>query len=177
MSRATTAAFTFAGIAAAAVILRLTLFGDSTSDRDLIQAALKDSIEAGKEGRSGSIVDLLSAEFEVNGYQPGTREISRMVKEYKPDIEVTAPEPIISGDSAEMNSPVKMTLQFPLSKTFQIEDVKFTFEKEHATTLLIFPAKKWRLRKVELPQDVANQLGDLGLGGSGFESGLGILGR
>jgi len=172
MSRPKTVAFAFIAVALAAVVLRLTLFGDSTSDRDQIVSALNESIEAGKEGRSGSIVDLLSAQFEVNGYQPGSREVSRMVKEFKPDVEVMDPEPIISGDSAEMNSPVKLKLTFPVAKSFQIDDVKFTFEREPATTMLIFPAKKWRLRSVQLPADAMAQLGDLSFG-----SGLGLLGR
>lgn len=167
MSRSKTVAFAFVAVALAAVALRMTLFGDSASDRDQIVSALNESIEAGKEGRSGSIVDLLSAQFEVNGYQPGSREVSRMVKEFKPDVEVLDVEPIISGDSAEVNSPVKLKLSFPVAKSFQIDDVKFTFEREPGTTMLIFPAKKWKLRSVELPADAMAQLGDLGIG-SGF---------
>lgn len=172
MSRASTIAVAFIGVAVAATVLRLTLFAESASDRDQIQAALNESIEAGKEGRSGSIIDLLSAQFEVNGYQPGSREISRMVKEFKPDVEVLEPEPTISGDTAEMNSPVNLKLTFPVPKSFQIDDVKFKFEREPSTTMLIFPAKKWKLRSVELPADVVSQLGDLNMG-----SGFGLFGR
>lgn len=162
----------FVGIAAVATVLRLTVFAESSSDREQIQVALKESIEAGKEGRAGSIIDLLSAQFEVNGYEPGSGEIARLVKEFKPDVEVLSPEPVISGDLAEMNSPVNLKIQFPVARTFSIEDVKFTFEREHATTLLIFPSKKWRLRSVELPEDVVAQFGDLSVGSS-----FGLFGR
>ena len=172
MSKATTAVVVFVGIAVVATVLRFTLFGSNASDQELIKGALKESIEASKEGRSGSVIDLLSDQFEVNGQQPGTAQISRLVKEYKPEVEVPNDDPVIAGESAEIVSPVKLKLKFPLSRTFEITDVKFLFQKEQSTTLVFFPTKKWRLRAVELPEDAMSQLGDFGAG-TGMGLGLG----
>ena len=172
MNKGTTAVLVFVAIALVATVLRFTLFGNNASDKELIQGALKESIEASKEGRSGSVIELLSAQFEVNGTQPGRGEISRLVKEYKPQVEVPNDDPVIAGESAEIISPVRLKLQFPLARTFEISDVKFLFQKEQATTFVFFPTKKWRLRSVELPEDAMSQLGDFG-GGSGMGLGLG----
>lgn len=179
MSRATGIVFAFVGIAALATILRLTLFADRTPDRILIQQALKESIEAGKEGRPGSVVELLSREFEVNGYKPGASEVSRLVKQYKPEVEVLNQEPSVLGDRADLVSPVRLKLKVAVaSQSFDIKDVKFQFEKEHGTQWLFFPTKEWKLRSVELPEDVMNQLGGLGgFGGFGGFSGMGLFGN
>lgn len=163
MNRGKVAVLLFVAVAALATIARLTLFQDK-SDREMIQAALQESIEAGKEGRPGSVVDLLSNQFEVNGYQPGSREVSRVVKQFKPDVEVLNPVPVVDGDTASMKSPVRLSITMPMKQSFDIQDVKFSFEKEPATQWLIFPSKKWRLRSVELPPDVMSQLGQLGIG-------------
>ena len=172
MSKATTAVVAFVGIAILATVMRFTLFGNNASDQELIKGALKESIEASKEGRSGSVIELLSDQFEVNGQQPGTAQISRMVKEYKPEVEVSNDDPVIAGETAEIISPVKLKLKFPLSQSFEISDVKFHFQKEQATTLIFFPTKKWRLRSVELPDDAMKQLGNFGAG-TGMGLGLG----
>jgi hypothetical protein len=164
MSKASTAVALFVAVAVAATVARFTIFGDNLSDKEQIKVALKDSIEAGKEGRAGSVIDLLSKEFEVNGMQPGMNQVSKLVREYKPEVEVLQTEPLVSGDVAEIVSPVKLSLK-GIPTGFEISNVKFVFQKEQGTTLLIFPSKKWRLRSLELPEDIASQLGELGGGG------------
>jgi hypothetical protein len=177
MNRTTGIVVVLVGIAAVAAVLRFTLFADRIPDRVLIQRALMESIEAGKEGRPGSVIELLSREFEVNGYQPGTGQITRMVKEYKPDVEVLNQEPSVTGDRADLVSPVRLTVRVAVaSQSFDIKDVRFQFEKEQGTQWLFFPTKHWRLRSVELPADAAQQLSGLG-GFGGFGGGLGLFGN
>jgi hypothetical protein len=166
MSRATTAVLVFVAVAGVATILRFTLFGERASDSQLIREALQESIEAGKEGRPGSVLELLSRQFEVNGYQPNARQISQYVKDLKPDVEIANPEPNIRGDEASIVSDVNLKLRFP-PQSFRIEDVTFQFQREQATQWLIFPASRWRLRSVEVPPDALNQLSGLNPG-TGF---------
>jgi len=178
MSRTSGIVLALVGLALVGGVLRLTLFADQTSDRVLIQNALKESIEAGKEGRPGSVLELLSREFEVNGFKPGSSQVSQMVKQYKPDVEVLNQEPSISDDRADLVSPVRLKVQIAMAKqSFDIKDVKFKFEKEQGTQWLFFPKKSWKLRSVELPEDIANQLSGLG-GLGGFGSGaMGLFGN
>lgn len=175
MNKGTTAVFVFIAVAAVATILRLVLFTDGPTDREQIQSALTESLEAGKEGRPGSVIDLLARDFEVNGYTPNSGEISRMIKQYKPEISVLQPEPIITGERAEIVSPVKMSLSMPIKSDFNIENVTFSFVKTHATKWVFFPTKVWKLRRVTMPDDVANQIGGLtNFGGFGGLRGFGL---
>lgn len=173
MNRGTTAVFIFIGVAAVATVARFAIFDEEPPDREKIRIALTESIEAGKEGRPGSALDLLARDFEVNGYAPGSGEISRLIKDFKPDIEVLEPEPQIDGNRAQIVSSVKLTLTKPIKQAFDIQNVRFSFVRQRATKWVFFPTTAWKLRRVTLPDDVAQQIGGITqFGGSGGFGGL-----
>lgn len=175
MNRGTTAVLIFIAVAAVATIARFVLFDEEPSDRTKIQTALEESLEAGKEGRPGSALELLARDFEVNGYAPGNGEIGRLIKEYKPDIAVLEPEPQIDGNRAQIVSPVKLTLTRPVKQGFDIQNVRFSFVRQRATKWLFFPTTAWKLRRVTLPDDVAQQIGSAtDIGSSGALRGFGF---
>ncbi|HWA83466.1 MAG TPA: hypothetical protein VG820_08545 [Fimbriimonadaceae bacterium] len=130
-------------------------------DKTQIRQALADAIKASKEGRSGSVIDLLSEHFKVNGEQPGFGQIAKMVKESHPDIVVNDTDPVISGDAAQITSSVRVTGTFfgAGQQTFDFKDAQLYFKKESAMDWLIFPTTKWRLSDVRLPDNELPSLG------------------
>lgn len=134
------------------------LFG-GPSDRELIQIALKDAIQASREGRPGGVLDFISKRFEVNGEQYGTRDISKTIKDMKPDVEIERVEPTISGDAATITSPVRLSVSLP-PVGMNISSVTIHFARENGTKWLIFPTKKWRMVRVEIPDEVVNEVRD-----------------
>ena len=134
------------------------LFG-GPSDRELIQIALKEAIQASREGRPGGVLDFISKRFEVNGEQYGTRDISKTIKDMKPDVEIERPEPAITGDSATITIPIRLSVTLP-TVSMNMSSVKLHFARENGTKWLIFPTKKWRMVRVEIPDDVVNEVRD-----------------
>lgn len=129
------------------------------SDKELIQAALKESIEASREGRPGGVLEYLSASFTVNDEKYGTRDISRTIKDLKPNVELESTEPLIAGESATITSPVKLSVSLP-PVSYTVSQVTLAFSKESATKWLIFPAKKWRLTRIDIPEQVVQEVRD-----------------
>jgi len=130
-------------------------------DKALVREALTESIKASKEGRPGGVMDKISDKLTVNNEQVASMgQISSWIKNSKPDIEVLTQDPVIMGDEAQITSPVKVKLSLPGGNDFDktIEGVTLIFAKESATDWMIIPTKKWRLREVKLPDDVAAQL-------------------
>jgi len=134
------------------------LFG-GPSDRELIEIALKDAIQASREGRPGGVLDFISKRFEVNGEQYGTRDISNTIKDMRPDVEIERPAPTITGDSATITSPVRLSVSLP-PVGMNISSVTIHFARENGTNWLIFPTKKWRMVRIEIPDDVVNEVRD-----------------
>src|SRR4051812_25538220 len=102
--------FTMLGIVVALILLRVTIFAPQPDDQALIQNALKDSIEASKEGRPGGVLDFLSSKFKINSESPGRFDIAKFIREHKPDITVYNTKAIISGDTARIETPVEVKL-------------------------------------------------------------------
>ncbi|HVT12329.1 MAG TPA: hypothetical protein VHE55_08675 [Fimbriimonadaceae bacterium] len=124
-------------------------------DKTQIRQALAEAIKASKEGRSGSVIDLLSEHFKVNGEQPGFGQVAKLIKESHPDIVVDDTDPVVSGDSAQITSSVKVTGTFfgGGQQSFSFKDVQLYFKKESAMDWLIFPTTKWRLSDVSMPEN------------------------
>lgn len=152
-----------ASVAAFAVLafvaLGLGLFG-GPSDEQLIKVALDEAILASKEGRPGGVLEFISQKFAVNGEQYGSRDISKTIKDLKPSVEIEKQSPTISGDTATITSPVRLSVSLPPVGT-TLSEVTIRFEKENGMKWLIFPTKKWRMVQVEMPdsviEDVKNQ--------------------
>lgn len=134
------------------------LFAPSPSDEEQIKAALAESLKAGKEGRPGSVLELLSRNFKVNEEQVvGRRDIGQYIRDYKPNIEIRNQTPTVSGDSAEIVSPAKVSISVP-PVSIDIRQVTLGFKKEHTTRMLIFPAKDWKLESVTVPEEVVGEV-------------------
>ena len=155
-------------IAAILVVLvgvRVVLSMGGGDDKALVKEALQESIKASKEGRPGGVMDKISDHMTVNGQEVATtRQIADWIKNLKPDVVVTKPEPVILGDEAQITSPVSIKGSgmggFSFDKT--IDNVTLIFARENATEWLIIPTKKWRLKDVKLPDDIASQLNPFG---------------
>lgn len=147
------------GVLAAIVVLvgagaGLGLFG-GPSDKELIKVALDEAIQASKEGRPGGVLELISQRFAVNGESYGTRDISKTIKDMKPDVAISNPEPTVKGNSATITSGVNLSV---MAMTTNIPDVTLKFAKESGTKWLIFPTKKWRLVEVSIPNTVIDEV-------------------
>lgn len=165
-----------AGILVLLIGVRVVMGLSGADDKKLIQEALAESIKASKEGRPGGVMDKISDKLVVNSEQVGKSQIGNVIRDMKPDVEVLKQDPIITGEEAQITSPVRLKVSLPIGNgtAFDqtINDVTLIFAKESATDWLIIPTTKWRLREVKLPDDVMNQIG--GLGGLGGFGGMGF---
>lgn len=152
-------------------IVALLLYGfgifDRSSDSDKIRVALTRAIKASKEGRAGGVLDYMSRDFEINGMQYGGSQIASLIRSQKPDVEVLDVAPNVQGDSAQIVSPVNLSINMPEMQV-RLDKVTMWFSKENDPRLGIFPAKNWKLTKVEIPQEVYQQLADQYGGVPGF---------
>lgn len=146
-----------------AFVAGFALLRPRPSDEELIGRALDESIRASREGRPGSVLDLLSPSLTVNEEGvPYRREIAEFVRKSRPDVEVRNRKPTISGDVATIESPVRVSSSLPavpLEHTF--ERVVITLEKERTREWLVLPGRRWRVTKVTIPEfDVRGFAGD-----------------
>jgi hypothetical protein len=135
-------------------ILIVFVTGGQRSDEELIRLALAESIEASREGRPGGVMDHLSDQFMINEQSPGTRvQIAKFIRDSKPEVEVLDPNPVVHGDTAEIVSPVRIQVNyFAFSADETIPDVRLQFEREEGRRFVFFPARKWRLVHVQVPE-------------------------
>jgi hypothetical protein len=121
------------------------------SDRQQIEDALQKSIQASKEGRPGGVMDLLGDNLSYNGQNASQDlgQVARFIKNQKPDITVEKPDPIITGDEAQVVSPVDITVSFlGQQKSFNLKDVILVFRREPSRQFLVFPSTRWQLIEV-----------------------------
>jgi len=152
-----------AAIVVALIAIRVVMSINGPSDEQLVRNALADSIKASKEGRPGGVIDYLSDKMTINGMDVGVdkRQILAYIKNSKPDITVSQPDPVILGDEARITSPVNVKMTGPMGMgdiNQNIDNVILVFAKEDSMQWLIFPTKKWRLKEVKLPDDVVNRM-------------------
>jgi len=115
-------------------------------DKTMIQQALADAVQASKEGRSGSVIDKIADNFNVNGEHPGRQQIADIVRKNHPEVEIQNTDPVITGDSAQITSDVTVKLNVLGSEhDLTFKDAQLVFTKEAGTDWLIIPATKWRL--------------------------------
>ena len=143
----------------------VTLLMGQGDDKAMIQETLRQSLQASREGKSGSVLEALSNSLKVNDNEAtgNFRQIANFIKNQKPDIEVSNQEPIVTGDEARITSPVKIHTSLPIvgDKTVTVKDVVMVFKRETGREYLVFPVKKWRLAEVQAPP--------MGLDTFGFE--------
>lgn len=133
------------------------LFGSET-DEQQIDKALKNSIQASKEGRAGGVLEYLSRDFALNEQKFSGMQISQRIKESKPNVEVLNPKPTIGTDgTATIESPVKLSLSLP-PISLDLQKVTITFEREDARRMLFFPTKQWRMKEVRVSDETYQEL-------------------
>jgi hypothetical protein len=159
----------YCAVAAVAVLVAFALLTPDPSDQELIKRALEDSIQASKEGRSGSVIELLSRNFTVNEQRVGSfRDVARIIRDQKPDVEIANWQPTVQGDKAEIVTLVTVKLGFPLRQDVRLAEVRLQFEREPATKWLFVPSKAWKLKNVDVPDstlgDLSSQFGGLRFG-------------
>ncbi|HWD41121.1 MAG TPA: hypothetical protein VG944_19895 [Fimbriimonas sp.] len=143
------------GVLAILVAVRIGLsMASRPSDQEQIRKALDDSIKASKEGRPGGVMDLMSNHLTYNEQDTSSAmgQVAQVIKKQRPDVTVDDETASISGDNAQITSPVDLTLEFLGQKrTFHIKDVVLKFHKEPATEWLVIPTTQWKLVEVQAP--------------------------
>lgn len=134
--------------------LMQVLLASGPSDEKLIREALQESLKAGKEGRPGGVVELLSDQLRFNDeVTPNKRQIAEFVRDSRPEVSVSEKSLEVRGDHALMVADVSVRLATPfgisLDRTFQ--DVQLQFRREPAARLLVLPDRRWRLYRILAP--------------------------
>ncbi len=141
------------GLAIVALILRMTLFGPS--DRTLIDQALAESIQAGKEGRPGGVLEYLSQSFTFNSDQiVDRRQVADFIRKAKPEVTLGTIDPEIKGDRAEVTTSAHVKVSgLGMSIDRQIPKVTIELKRESAVKWLVFPSSQWRVVSVTAPPE------------------------
>jgi len=124
------------------------------SDKALIETALKESIQASKDGHPNGVLDKLSNNIQYNGTSAGghQQEIADFIRDKKPDVVVENLDPVVTGDEATIVSPIDLKLSL-LGQSMEkhVKDVTLLFKKEEDREWLIIPTHKWKLVEVHVP--------------------------
>jgi hypothetical protein len=134
------------------------IYGVATKvdDKTQIKEALAEAIKASKEGRPGSVIDKLSENFKVNEESPGSSQIAGFVKNHHPEVDIKDTDPIVSSDTAQINSDITVKLDL-MPGGWNFKDAQIQFKKEAAMDWWIFPTSKWHLSAVRVrPEDMPN---------------------
>lgn len=141
-------------LAAAGVLLGVRQISQGPPDVVQIKQAVDEAVEASREGRPGPVLDFVSRSLTVNADMVGGErgEISKFIRNYKPNVEVLNFTPQIRGDEAVLTSPVRLSLKVLTFETDQtVPDVTLRFRRETAFRYLIIPSSRWRLSDISAP--------------------------
>ena len=138
-------------------LISYSLFGPKPDDRDQILTALKDSIAASKEGRTGSVLELLSRNFKLNGEGINGSQVVSMINKYRPNISISNKNPDIDGDKAVIRSSAALEVSLP-PLTLNLDRVSLNFERQQTFHWMIIPSHDWKLVSVSIPDDVMQQV-------------------
>jgi hypothetical protein len=130
------------------------------SDQAQIEQALADSIKASKEGRPGGVMDKLSGRLKVNEMDASSNrsQIANYIKQNHPDVVVQNKKAVVSGDEAQIVSPVDIELSFlGQTRTLHLEEVTMIFRKETDYEYLVIPTDKWKLAEVRVPDSALSE--------------------
>lgn len=144
-----------AGVASVAIlgaIVAITLLKPYDDVKE-IRKAIAESIKASKDGRPGGVLDHVSVDLRINESSiGGARDISDFVRKFKPDVEIPQVDPKVFTDSAQINTPIKLTLgMFGARQSYDLKDVIITMKKEEDRMWLVFPSHTWKVAEVRVP--------------------------
>ena len=133
--------------------IAVTFFGPS--DEALVKQALDRAIVASREGRPGGVLESLTSKFKLNSDQPGGAQIANFIKENHPEVTVENYNPVISGDTARITSPVRVKVSFLGHDIDQrVDSVSMVFKRDDGHVWLVIPAKDWKLEQVFVPESL-----------------------
>lgn len=133
------------------------------TDEEAIQAALKEALQASREGRPGVVLDFVSRSLKVNDEQQsaGRGEIGNYIRQAKPDIEILNPKPVITGDSATIVSPVKVSIRIAMVQSPPMTlNARIGLTRETGRDWLIIPVPKWRVSEITTDQVPGELIGN-----------------
>jgi hypothetical protein len=135
---------------------------NQTDDKTLIRQALTDAVTAAKEGRPGSVVELMSSNFKLNDEQTGLKRAVEFVKNNHPEVTIDDMEPVVSGDTAQINSHINIKVPI-ISQSMDFKNVQLLFKKESTMDWLIFPTTKWKLSAARVDPADLPELPSMGM--------------
>lgn len=141
-------------------------------DAKLIREALTEATKAAREGRSGGVLDNISAEASLNGQQFGTnsvnpRQISDTIRRFSPDLKLQSTAATITGDEARVVTPAEISYGILNARaTVPLGKVTIVLRKEEDRDFLIVPTHRWRVTGIEIPSEEAQRLIGAFSGGS-----------
>lgn len=125
------------------------------ADKTLIAEAVAAAVKDSREGKPGSVVDLISKNLVINDQtsQGDPRQVSEFIRKARPDVTIERPDPTITGDEARIVSPVMLEASF-LGQRMErrMGEVTLVLRKEEDRDWLIIPRKTWKLVEVRVPE-------------------------
>lgn len=127
------------------------------TDAEQIWATLHGAEKSGREGKPGSLLDLLSKAFAIDGTQPRRSEIADVVRRFRPDCVVGQADPVVDKDHAELVAPIDVRGSlFGQSTAVAIKGARLTFAREWGLNWGFIPVRVWKLSSVDLSQSNVN---------------------
>jgi hypothetical protein len=128
------------------------------SDQVRIERALDHSIQAGRKGEAGGVLDLISRKLKVNDSAVGEDRggIANFIRQSKPDVIVHNKKAQVFDDEARIVSPIDLSLE-PFGQR-QLQQVTLIFRKEKDTVYGIVPSVKWKLVDIRLEDNAMMDL-------------------
>lgn len=137
----------------AGLVVKGLFFGPS--DEVLIRQTLAQATEAAAKGEPNEVLDALSRNFQYGEESPIRMDISKVVREARPEMVILNTTPKIDGERAVVVSDVSLKVDFlGMPQDLTVEGVTIELQKETTFQNLI-PSPKWRVTKVTaeaLPQ-------------------------
>ena len=153
--------FSLVGAALVLILIGLGLgLTRRPDDKALVRQAILEATKAAREGRPGGVLDNISAEATLNGQGAGSqRQIVEAVRKFRPDVALKEADPTIIGDEARVTTSGTVTLGIlNATRTFDLSRATVVLTKEADRTFFVIPSHRWRVTRVEIPDEVAASL-------------------
>ncbi len=144
-----------AGVVAVAIVVFL-LVGAKHDDKAEIETALKNTLQASREGRPGGVVEYLASDVVVNGeHYNVNRQFDDFIRKYHPDITLGEVKPDIVGDKATVTSEIQFSVA---NQSVDIPDVTFNLQRQQTRKWLVIPSQEWKVTGASAPEKGYEQI-------------------